>query len=84
MIKILVHLLQKSLIKQNLDSQSEQLTDDIPIPDDMNLSYLEDTDADHLPKIKNIPDWLKPIPEEETPETLEPDWIILSNDLPEP
>ncbi|GJZ86078.1 hypothetical protein Tco_0657688 [Tanacetum coccineum] len=44
---------------------------------------LEDTDVDHLPKIKTKPDWLKPIPEEETLETPEPDWVIPLNDLPE-
>ncbi|GJU57173.1 hypothetical protein Tco_1234939 [Tanacetum coccineum] len=59
---------------------SEQPIDDILIPDDMHLSDSEDTRADHLPKIKNRPDWLKPIPEEETPETPEPDWVIPLND----
>ncbi|GKA79987.1 hypothetical protein Tco_0786583 [Tanacetum coccineum] len=42
---------------------------------DMHLSDSEDTGADHLPKIKTRPDWLKPILEEEMPKTLEPDWI---------
>ncbi|GKA09842.1 hypothetical protein Tco_0689275 [Tanacetum coccineum] len=54
-----------------------------PIPDDVHLSDLEDTDAAHLPKIKTRPDWLKPILEEETPESPEPDWAIPPNDLPE-
>ncbi|GKD26196.1 hypothetical protein Tco_1232410 [Tanacetum coccineum] len=72
-----------SSLKQKLNSQSEQPTDDIPIPDDMHLSYSEDTGVDHLPKIKTKPDWLKPIPEEETLETPEPDWVIPLNDLPE-
>ncbi|GJS11552.1 hypothetical protein Tco_0368348 [Tanacetum coccineum] len=58
--------------------------DDILIPDDMHLSDSKDTGADHLPKIKTRPDWLKPIPEEEMPETPEPDWVIPLNDLPEP
>ncbi|GKD57796.1 hypothetical protein Tco_1291183, partial [Tanacetum coccineum] len=49
----------------------------------MHLSNSEDIDADHLPKIKTKPDWLKPILEEETPETQEPDWVIPPNDLPE-
>ncbi|GJV64374.1 retrovirus-related pol polyprotein from transposon TNT 1-94 [Tanacetum coccineum] len=70
--------------KEKPNSQSEQPTDDIPIPDDMHLSYSEDTDVDHLSKIKTRPDWLKPIPEEETPETPEPDWVIPPNDLPGP
>ncbi|GJX09338.1 hypothetical protein Tco_0199197, partial [Tanacetum coccineum] len=44
----------------------------------------KDTGANHLPKIKTRPDWLKPIPEEEMSETPEPDWFIPLNDLPEP
>ncbi|GJZ72304.1 hypothetical protein Tco_0636155 [Tanacetum coccineum] len=63
---------------------SEQPTDEILIPDDMHLSDSEDTGTDHLSKIKNRPDWLKPIPEEETPKTPELDWVIPPNDLPEP
>ncbi|GJZ77854.1 hypothetical protein Tco_0642526 [Tanacetum coccineum] len=30
------------------------------------------------------PDWLKPVPEEDRPETPEPDWAVPPNDLPEP
>nr|GFA67324.1 hypothetical protein [Tanacetum cinerariifolium] len=44
----------------------------------------KDIGADHLLKIKNRPDWLKPIPEEEAPKTPEPDWVIPLNDLPKP
>ncbi|GJV22545.1 hypothetical protein Tco_1371565 [Tanacetum coccineum] len=40
---------------------------------DMHLLDSEDTSADHLPKIKTRPDWLKPIPKEEMLETPEPD-----------
>ncbi|GJZ64375.1 hypothetical protein Tco_0620796 [Tanacetum coccineum] len=69
---------------QKPNSQFEQPINDIPIPDDMHLSDSEDTGADHLPKIKTRPDWLKPIPEEETSKTPEPDWVIPLNDLPEP
>ncbi|GJV38669.1 hypothetical protein Tco_1411146 [Tanacetum coccineum] len=50
---------------------------------DVHLSDSEDIGAAHLSKIKTRPDWLKPIPEEEAPETPEPDWFIPSNDLPE-
>ncbi|GJY68659.1 hypothetical protein Tco_0471641 [Tanacetum coccineum] len=57
--------------------------DDVLIPDDVHLSDSEDTGATHLPKIKTRPDWLKPLLEEEAPETLEPDWVIPLNDLPE-
>ncbi|GJW42811.1 hypothetical protein Tco_0071610 [Tanacetum coccineum] len=48
--------------------------EDVPIPDDINISDSEDTDAAHLPKIKTRPDWLKPILEEDRPTTPEPDW----------
>ncbi|GKD85093.1 hypothetical protein Tco_1356247 [Tanacetum coccineum] len=50
---------------------------------DMHLSESEDTGAAHLPKINTRPDWLKPLLEEEAPETPEPDWVIPPNDLPE-
>ncbi|GKA25295.1 hypothetical protein Tco_0711404 [Tanacetum coccineum] len=43
---------------------------------------LKDTDTAHLPKIKTRPNWLKPVPEEDRPETPKPDWIIPPNDLP--
>ncbi|GJY20469.1 hypothetical protein Tco_0393035, partial [Tanacetum coccineum] len=33
--------------------------------------------------IKTRPDWLKPVPEEDKPASLEPDWLIPLNDLPE-
>ncbi|GJT66046.1 hypothetical protein Tco_1017526 [Tanacetum coccineum] len=35
----------------------------------------KDIDSAHLPKIKQRPEWLKPIPEEDRPETPELDWI---------
>ncbi|GJT58126.1 hypothetical protein Tco_0993180 [Tanacetum coccineum] len=57
--------------------------DDVAIPDDVHLSDSKDTGADHLPKIKTRPDWLKPLPEKEVPKTTEPDWFIPPNDLPE-
>ncbi|GKA46559.1 hypothetical protein Tco_0739442 [Tanacetum coccineum] len=44
----------------------------------------QDTDSAHLHKIKPMPEWLKPIPEDDIPETPEPDWSIPPNDLPEP
>ncbi|GJX04526.1 hypothetical protein Tco_0190442 [Tanacetum coccineum] len=52
--------------------------------DDVHISDIEDTDVAHLPKIKTKPDWLKPVLEEERPETPEPDWAVSLNDLPEP
>ncbi|GJR73284.1 hypothetical protein Tco_0085649 [Tanacetum coccineum] len=51
---------------------------------DVHLLDSEDIGADHLPKIKTRPDWLKPILEEKTSETPEPDWVIPPNDLHEP
>ncbi|GKE48106.1 hypothetical protein Tco_1479364 [Tanacetum coccineum] len=65
---LLPALQSKSLIP-NLNSQLMT----IQIPDDVHLSDSEDIGADHLPKIKTRPDWLKPILEEETSETPEPD-----------
>ncbi|GKB84677.1 hypothetical protein Tco_0956949 [Tanacetum coccineum] len=47
----------------------------------MHLSKSEDTGDAHLLKIKTRPDWLTPLPEEETPKTPEPDWVILPNEL---
>ncbi|GJS53836.1 hypothetical protein Tco_0627198 [Tanacetum coccineum] len=49
----------------------------------MHLLELEDTGVAHLPNIKTRPDWLKPVPEEDVPKTLEPDWVIPLNDLPD-
>ncbi|GJR71419.1 hypothetical protein Tco_0083784 [Tanacetum coccineum] len=57
--------------------------DDNPLLEDMHLSESEDTDAAHLLKIKTRPDWLKPVPKEDTLETPKPDWVIPPNDLPE-
>ncbi|GJY25001.1 hypothetical protein Tco_0399727 [Tanacetum coccineum] len=42
--------------KQKTAPQSEQPVDDVPIPDDVHISDLEDTSAAHLPKIKTRPD----------------------------
>ncbi|GKF90938.1 hypothetical protein Tco_0274639, partial [Tanacetum coccineum] len=53
----------------------------VPIANDVNISDSEDTDTAYLPKIKTRPDWLKPIPEEDRPETPDADWVIPPNDL---
>ncbi|GJW64437.1 hypothetical protein Tco_0116321 [Tanacetum coccineum] len=74
----------KYSFKQKTASQSEQPIEDVPIPYDVHILDSEDTDVDHLPKIKTRPDWLKPVPEEDRPETPEPDWVIPSNDVPKP
>ncbi|GKB99076.1 hypothetical protein Tco_0985213 [Tanacetum coccineum] len=70
--------------KQQFGHHSEQPVEDIPMPATTNISDLEDTDSTHLPKIKPRLEWLNPIPEEDRPETPEPDWSIPTNDLPEP
>ncbi|GJZ48677.1 hypothetical protein Tco_0602509, partial [Tanacetum coccineum] len=62
---------------------SEQPVEDVPIPDDVNVSDSEDTNTAHLPKIKTKPDWLKHVLEEDKPATPEPDWVIPPNELPE-
>ncbi|GJW65918.1 hypothetical protein Tco_0117802 [Tanacetum coccineum] len=70
--------------KQQSGPYSEQPVEDVPMPDTAHISNLEDTDSAHLPKIKPRPEWLKPIPEEDRPATLEPDWSVPLNNLPEP
>ncbi|GKC26393.1 hypothetical protein Tco_1033687 [Tanacetum coccineum] len=54
------------------------------MPDTANISDSEDTDSAHLPKIKPMSEWLKPIPEEDRPKTPKPDWYVPTNDLLEP
>ncbi|GJU81052.1 hypothetical protein Tco_1283417 [Tanacetum coccineum] len=60
--------------KKKYVPHSKQPVEDVPIPDDMNISDSEDTDTAHLPKIKTRPNWLKPVPEEDKPASLEPDY----------
>nr|GEU58742.1 hypothetical protein [Tanacetum cinerariifolium] len=47
--------------------------DDNPICEDLYLLKSEDADVVHLLKIKTQLDWLKPLLEEDKPETPEPD-----------
>ncbi|GJZ26477.1 hypothetical protein Tco_0570730 [Tanacetum coccineum] len=69
--------------KQKQTSPSVQpINEDIPILDDVNISDLEDTSSAHLTKITTKVDWFKPVPEEDTPASPEPDWVIPLNDLP--
>nr|GEV27857.1 integrase, catalytic region, zinc finger, CCHC-type, peptidase aspartic, catalytic [Tanacetum cinerariifolium] len=75
---------QSSSSRQKSDSHSEQPIKEAPMPDTANISDSEDTDSAHLLKIKPRPEWLKPISEEDIPETPEPDWFVPPNDLPEP
>ncbi|GKF29105.1 hypothetical protein Tco_0095447, partial [Tanacetum coccineum] len=80
-MQISMTLLRSS--KQNIAPQSEQPIDDVPIPDDVYILDSKDIDAAYFPKIKTKPDLLKPVPEDERPKTLEPNWVVPSNDLPE-
>ncbi|GKE35145.1 hypothetical protein Tco_1454467, partial [Tanacetum coccineum] len=59
--------------KQKFVPYSEQPVEDVPMPDDMNISDSEDIDTSHLPKIKARPEWLKPVLEEDRPTSPEPD-----------
>ncbi|GKG05260.1 hypothetical protein Tco_0325346, partial [Tanacetum coccineum] len=47
-------------------------------------SDTREADSAYLLKIKLRSEWLKPIPEEDRPETPEPDWSVPTNDLHEP
>ncbi|GJW03823.1 hypothetical protein Tco_1562679 [Tanacetum coccineum] len=64
------------------EPQSEQSCDDIPTPDDMHVSDLEDVDNAHIPKVLDTTRWFRPIPEEERPASLESEWVIPPIDLP--
>ncbi|GKD13377.1 hypothetical protein Tco_1197784 [Tanacetum coccineum] len=70
--------------KQQSGPHSKQPVEDIPMPDIANISNSEDTGFAHLPKIKPRPEWLKPIPEEDRPESLEPNWSVPPNNFHEP
>ncbi|GJX20493.1 hypothetical protein Tco_0223170, partial [Tanacetum coccineum] len=69
--------------KQQSGPHVEQPVEDIPISDSATLSDSEDTDSDHLPKTKQRPEWLKPIPEDKRPATSEPAWVIPSSHIPD-
>ncbi|GKE14153.1 hypothetical protein Tco_1421730, partial [Tanacetum coccineum] len=44
---------------------------------------LKDTDSAHLPKTKQRPEWLKPIPDDERPVTPKPAWVIPMSHIPD-
>ncbi|GKG12042.1 hypothetical protein Tco_0346279 [Tanacetum coccineum] len=69
--------------KQQSGPHDEQPDEDITIQDSDNISDLEDTDSAHLPKTKQRPEWLKPIPDDERPATLEPAWVIPTSYIPD-
>ncbi|GJW01248.1 hypothetical protein Tco_1556499 [Tanacetum coccineum] len=62
--------------KQKQASTSVQIINEDPIPDDTHLLDSENIAAAHLLKIKTRPDWLKPIPKEDTPVSPKLDWVI--------
>ncbi|GKC30575.1 hypothetical protein Tco_1037869 [Tanacetum coccineum] len=68
--------------KQQSGPHAEQPVKDIPIQDSDNISDSEDTNSAHLLKTKHRPAWLKPIPEDERPATLEPTWVIPTSHIP--
>nr|GEX06438.1 Gag-Pol polyprotein [Tanacetum cinerariifolium] len=53
------------------------------MPDTANISDSKDTDSAHLLKIKQRPEWLKPIPNDERPATPEPTWVIPTSYIPD-
>nr|GEU32346.1 retrovirus-related Pol polyprotein from transposon TNT 1-94 [Tanacetum cinerariifolium] len=61
-------------VKEAVHVALQQPVKDIPMPDTVNISDSEDTDSAHLPKIKQRPEWLKPILDDKRPATLEPAW----------
>ncbi|GKE68453.1 hypothetical protein Tco_1526525 [Tanacetum coccineum] len=69
--------------KQQSGPHAKQLVNDIPIQDSDNISDSEDTDSAHLPKTKQRPEWLKPIPYDERPATPEPAWVIPTSHIPD-
>ncbi|GKG00135.1 hypothetical protein Tco_0301825 [Tanacetum coccineum] len=54
------------------DKSGKRRRDDQDPPPPLPDSDQKDTDSAHLPKTKQRPDWLKPIPDNERPATLEP------------
>nr|GEY96825.1 hypothetical protein [Tanacetum cinerariifolium] len=68
--------------KQQSGPHAEQPVEDIPMPDTANISDLEDTDSAHLQKIKQRPESLKPIPDDERPATPKPAWVIPTSHIP--
>ncbi|GKC58050.1 hypothetical protein Tco_1085648 [Tanacetum coccineum] len=70
--------------KQQSGPHAKQPVEDIPMPDTAIISDSEDTDSAHLPKIKQRPEWFKPIPEEDKPKTPKPNWSVPPKDLPKP
>ncbi|GJZ19746.1 hypothetical protein Tco_0556336 [Tanacetum coccineum] len=79
-----LRILDPSTSKKQSGPHLEQPVEDIPMPDTTTISDSEDTDSTHLLKIKPTSEWLKPIPEEDRPETPKPNWSVPTNDMLEP
>nr|GEV68050.1 hypothetical protein [Tanacetum cinerariifolium] len=58
--------------KQQSGPHAKQPVEDLPMPETANISDSEDTDSAHLLKIKQRPEWLMPLLDDERPATLEP------------
>nr|GEX06830.1 hypothetical protein [Tanacetum cinerariifolium] len=69
--------------KQQSDPHAEKPVEDMPMPDTANISDSEDTDSAYLLEIKQRPEWLKPIQDDEIPATLEPALVIPSSYIPD-
>ncbi|GJS24216.1 hypothetical protein Tco_0452848 [Tanacetum coccineum] len=73
--------------KRKHDSDDDEDDDDDEGPsagsNQGHVSDLEDTDNAHIPKV-TAATWFKPIPEDESPATPEPEWTIPPNDFLEP
>nr|GEV43964.1 integrase, catalytic region, zinc finger, CCHC-type, peptidase aspartic, catalytic [Tanacetum cinerariifolium] len=69
--------------KKQSDPHAKQPIEDMPMPDTTNISNSVDIDSAHLPKIKQRPEWLKPLPNDERPATPEPGWVIPSSHIPD-
>nr|GEX59358.1 hypothetical protein [Tanacetum cinerariifolium] len=69
--------------KKQSDPHAEQPVEDIPMPDTAIISNSKDTDSSHLSKIKQRPEWLKPILDDERLATLEPGWVIPTSHIPD-
>nr|GEW57191.1 integrase, catalytic region, zinc finger, CCHC-type, peptidase aspartic, catalytic [Tanacetum cinerariifolium] len=68
--------------KQQSNPHAEQPVEDIPMPDNANISDSEDTNSAHLPKIKQRPEWLKPISDDDRLATPGPAWVIHTSHIP--
>nr|GFB72799.1 hypothetical protein [Tanacetum cinerariifolium] len=64
--------------KQQFGPYTEQLVKDLPMQKTANISDSKDTDSAHLPKIKQRPEWLKPLPDDEKPTNPVPAWRQLN------